>query len=110
MSGLISVERKPTFQLDAVYRAFDVSNFSGFLRSTSTCRPELPWNDQTLASGSASGKALVSILRFKLFTSFCKLALACLTARISEMSMSNTCKRRLGCGRRFSPAFVGFNA
>lgn len=87
MSGLISVERKPTAQLDAVYRAFDVSNFSGSLRSTSTRRPELPWNDQTLASGSALGNLLDSILRFKLFTSFCRLALACLTDRISEMSM-----------------------
>lgn len=89
MTGLISVERWPIFQLDAVYRAFDVSNFVGFLRSTSTCWPELPWNDQTLPSGSASGKALLSILSLKLFTSFVKLWLACLTARISEMSMSH---------------------
>ena len=103
MTGLISVERWPIFQLDAVYRAFDVSNFVGFLRSTSTCWPELPWNDQTLPSGSASGKALLSILSLKLFTSFSKLWLACLTARISEMSMSHQPAR--GAARhRFSPS------
>ena len=101
MTGLISVERWPIFQLDAVYRAFDVSNFVGSLRSTSTCWPELPWNDQTLPSGSASGKALLSIRSFKLCTSFVKLWLACLTARISEMSMSH--QRAAPRRHRFSP-------